>query len=69
MEHLLTYMHARNIFVKSEFKPFVRKYFKDVEFIGFEFGMWSPTIKVSNYEEVKNILPKYAKPVKIEKVV
>ncbi len=66
MKTLLTYTHDRNLFKGNEFKPFVHKYFKDVEFIGFESGNWNPTISISNWEEVKDILPKYAIPFAIE---
>ena len=66
MKTLLTYTHSRDLFIKNEFKPFVKKYFKDVRFEGCESGKWNPTISISNWEEVKDILPKYAIPSKIE---
>ncbi len=66
MKTLLTYTHGRDIFKGSDFKPFVHKYFKDVRFEGFESGNWHPTISISNWEEVKDILPKYAIPLHIE---
>lgn len=62
MKTRLTYYHGRSLFAGSEFKPFVNKYFKDVEFEGFESGRWSPSIIISNWDEVKDILPKYAIP-------
>ena len=61
----LIYTHTRNLFTKNEFKPFVKKYFNDVKFLGTEYGNWNAKLSVSNYEEVKNDLPKYAKPIKI----
>ena len=66
MQTILTYHHTRNLFWKDRFLPFVKKYFKDVEYMGTESGNWSPKIKVSNWDEVKHELPKYAIPVKIE---
>ncbi len=66
MKTILTYTHGRNLFTKNEFKPFVHKYFKDVEFLGFESGNWEPSISISNWEEIKNDLPKYAIPIKVE---
>lgn len=61
----LTYIHSRNIFIKNEFKAFIYKYFKDVRFEGFDFGYWLPTISISNWDEVKDILPKSYQPYKI----
>lgn len=66
MPIVLTYHHTRNLFRKDSFLPFVNKYFKDVEYLGTESGNWSPQIKVSNWDEVKQELPKYAIPVKVE---
>lgn len=66
MRTRLTYTHGRNLFIKNEFKPFVNKYFKDVRFEGFESGNWGPTISISNWDETKDILPKYAIPSNIE---
>jgi len=64
----LTYYHTRSLFTKNEFKPFVNKYFKNVRFVGAESGNNNPMIEVSNYNEVKDVLPKYAKPEKIEEI-
>ena len=64
MTTTLTYTHTRNLFTRNEFKPFVKKYFKDVKFLGTKSGNWDVKISVSNYDEVKNELPKYAKPLK-----
>jgi len=66
MKTTLIYTHSRNLFSGSDFKPFVNKYFKDVEFEGFEVGNWYPAITISNWEEVKNILPKSYMPCAIE---
>lgn len=66
MSTILTYRHTRNIFTKNVFKGFVKKYFKDVKFLGTESGNWGAKISVSNYDEVKNSLPKYAKPYSTE---
>lgn len=62
METILIYTHTRNIFTGAVFKSFVYKYFKDVKFLGTESGNWDAKISVSNYNEVKDSLPKYAKP-------
>ena len=66
MKTLLTYTHGRNLFTGTKFKSFVHKYFKDVKFVGFESGNWGPQISISNWEEVKDKLPKYAIPSSIE---
>ncbi len=66
MKTILTYTHGRNLFTKNKFKPFVYKYFKDVKFLGCESGNWDPRICISNWEEVKELLPKYAIPIKVE---
>ena len=62
MKTTLNYTHARSLFIKNEFKPFVRKYFLDVKFLGFDSGNWGPSISVSNWDAVKELLPKYAIP-------
>lgn len=62
MKTILTYTHTRSLFTGNKFKPFVHKYFKDVKFLGCESGNWEPKISISNWEEIKNIIPKYAKP-------
>ena len=62
MTTILNYTHGRNLFIRNEFKPFVDKYFKDVQFLGFDSGCWGPSISISNWDEVKDIIPKYAKP-------
>jgi len=66
MISVLTYHHTRNLFKQSEFLPFVKKYFRDVKYLGTESGNWSPRIRVSNWDEVKYELPKYAIPAKVE---
>ena len=66
MKTILTYTHIRNLFRGTKFKPFVNKYFKDVKYLGTECGNWEPSISISNWEDVKYQLPKYAIPVKIE---
>lgn len=68
MQTTLTYTHTRNLFIKNEFKPFVKKYFKDVKFLGTESGNWDAKISISNWDEVKNIIPKYAKPISYKTV-
>ena len=65
MKHILIYPHTRNLFAKNEFKPFVKKYFKDIKFLGTESGNYYPMLEVSNHKEVENNLPKHAKPIKI----
>jgi len=66
MRTTLTYTHSRNLFAKNEFKPFVKKYFKDVVFLGFECGYWGPSISISNWEDIKESLPKSYKPTEVE---
>lgn len=66
MRFILTYTHTRNIFIKNEFKPFVKKYFKDVRFLGCDSGNWNPKIEISNWEDIKYQLPKYAIPIEIK---
>ena len=68
MKTRLTYTHGRNLFTDSQFKPFVQKWFKDVEFEGFEFGNWYPSIIITNWDEVKNQLPKSYQPKKTESI-
>jgi len=65
---ILTYYHTRNLFSKNKFKPFVKKYFEDVKFLGTESGNYSPAISVSltSFEKNKFKLPKYAIPEKIK---
>jgi len=58
MKTTLIYIHGRNLFNGPDFKPFVNKYFKDVEFEGFEVGNWYPSITISNWDEIKDILPR-----------
>jgi hypothetical protein len=60
----LTYVHSRNVFLRGEYKSFVRKFFKDVEFEGFEVGYYYPTISISGMVEAFRIedLPKSYKP-------
>jgi len=66
MAHELTYTHTRNLFQKNEYKSFVAKYFKDVDFLGCECGNWNPSIKVSNWNEVKDSLPKSYQPIEVK---
>jgi len=66
MKTILIYYHTRNLFTKNEFKSFVKKYFKDVKYLGTECGNFSPSISISNWEETKYNLPKYAIPIKIK---
>lgn len=66
--HILTYYHGRNLFIKNEFKPFVKKYFKDVKFIGFECGNFTPSIQISNWEEIKESLPKSYQPLEVKTI-
>ena len=66
MKTYLTYTHGRNLFTGSEFKSFVHKYFKDVKFEGFESGNWYPTISISNWDEIKDKLPKSYIPIEVK---
>lgn len=63
---VLKYKHARNLFIGSEWKPFVLKYFTGVKFLGCECGNWYPSISVDNWNEVKDLLPKSYQPMDIE---
>lgn len=62
MPYILTYYHTRQLFLNNKFKPFVRKYFKNPVYLGSVAGRYDAELQVDNWEEVKNILPKYAKP-------
>ena len=68
MRIYLTYNYSRDIFNGGEFKPFVKKYFKNVKFEGFSCGHFYPTISISG--TIGNVkikdLPKSYKPYKIE---
>jgi len=66
MKTILTYNHTRSLFKGSEFKSFVHQYFEDVEYLGTECGNYSPSISISNWEDIKSSLPKYAIPVRIK---
>jgi len=61
MKTILIYTHTRNLFTKSDFKPFVNKYFKNPRFEGSD-GGWDAKLSVENYNNVKEKLPKYAIP-------
>ena len=67
MKTTLNYYHGRSLFIGGEFKPFVKKYFKDVDFLGFDSGNWGPSISISNWDEVKDVLPKSYMPENTEK--
>lgn len=58
----LTYSHNRNVFIKDDWKPFINKYFENVKFLGFESGRYEPSISITNWEEVKDKLPKSYQP-------
>jgi len=68
MRYYLTYNHSRDVFSGADFKPFVKEYFKDIKFEGFDCGCWYPTISISG--TIGNIrikdLPKSYQPIKIE---
>lgn len=63
MKTELTYYHGRNVFIRNEWKPFINRYFKDIIFLGFDCGHYGPTIEITNWEEVKNNLPKSYQPI------
>ncbi len=65
MRTTLTYSRQGDLFTKYgvNFKPFVKKYFKDYKFEGFEYGRKFPMISISNWNEVRDILPKSYKPI------
>ncbi len=60
--HLLTYNHTRDLFSGNEFKEWVKKYFKDVLYMGTKVGNYNPQIEISNWMEVEGKLPKSYKP-------
>jgi len=66
MKTFLTYSRHRNIFLHDQYKSWIHKWFKDVRFEGFEYGYYHPTISISNWEEVKAILPKSYTPLKVK---
>ena len=68
MKTRLNYCHSRNLFLHGNFKNFVHKYFKDVEFEGFEFGYYRPSIIISNWDEVKDKLPRSYMPMSVENI-
>jgi len=66
MTKYLTYRHTRNIFVKEQWKSFVTKYFQNPVFQYCKYENNFKIIAVDNYEEVKDKLPKYAQPIKVQ---
>lgn len=69
MENILTYKHTRSLFIRNEFKPFVNKYFKNIRYLGTESGNWNPKIEISNWDKIKDILPKSYKPDKVTRAI
>jgi len=63
---ILIYRQERSLFLKGQFKPFVNKYFKDVLFLGFECGRYGAHLQVSNWDEIKDTLPKSYKPLEVK---
>ena len=56
----LTFYHAREIFIGSEFKPWVNRLFPSgVKFEGTVSAMYHPTIKVTlqDFEDSKDAIP------------
>ncbi len=66
--HLLTYDHTRDLFTKNKFKDWVKKYFKNVRYMGSIPGNYNPRIEISNWEETKGKLPKSYQPYKVLRV-
>lgn len=64
----LTFYHARTLFKGSSYKPWLAKWFGEFEYLGCETGNFYPSIMVSNYEDVKDKLPKSYQPIKTEMV-
>lgn len=62
MKHILLYYHARNLLSNNQWKPFIDNYFEQFKFLGFSSGSYYPEISISNWEEIKNNLPKSYKP-------
>ena len=65
MKTVLTYTHTRNIFIKNKWKPFFTKNFKDLRFEGCEYGNWKPKVSLTNWDEIKDLIPKSYKPIKV----
>lgn len=61
----LEYRHTRNIMSCNEWKSWVSKWFKNVRFHGCEYGNHNPVISITNWDEVKDVLPKSYKPCKV----
>lgn len=56
----LTFYHARNVFnEKGEFADWITENFTSTEFVGFEFGQYRPTIKMSllEFERGRSVIP------------
>jgi hypothetical protein len=56
----LTFYHARNVFnEKGEFADWITKNFPSSEFVGFEYGQYRPTIKMSlpEFEKGRSVIP------------
>lgn len=68
MKYILTYEYSRQIFTKDKFKSFVRKYFENPTYFGSVAGRYDAQLQVDNWEEVKDLLPNYALPYKVEPV-
>ncbi len=62
MKYILTYSFTRQLFKGNQFKPFVRKYFKNPVYLGSSAGRYDAELQIDNWDEVKDSLPKYAMP-------
>lgn len=65
MKTILLYNHSRNIFKGSQWKSGITKWFENPKFEGCESGNFGAMLSVTNYEDVKDKLPKSLRPIQI----
>lgn len=61
----LVYTHNKSIFLHGEWKAWVTKWFENPKFEGFESGFYNPHVSITNWEQIKDKLPKSYHPFKI----
>ena len=64
MKTYLLYNHTRNIFAGNEFNGGIKKWFHNPRFEGSQSGNWGAVLSVTNYDKVKNMIPKTLIPIK-----
>jgi len=64
MKTTLIFAYTRDIFIGNEFKPGIKKWFKNPRFDGAE-GRLFARLTVENWEEVKDDLPKSYRPIQV----